>query len=219
MEVYEGHDGEIGLDGDELLLTKKKVSGKDNTRRIPLRALTDVGFKDTGKLSPGWLQLIIAGEAPGKVGPTDPNTVMFLKSHRERFIALHEHLRGVIARNREQGVDATAVEYDPVEKGKLEQWSDRLEESQQRLGERAASKRHEQEERQVDELAEELARQGITRPDIVAAARETSGWMGLPVELPKLAELLRPDETVRRISRGSFNDGVAAAQARTSRYR
>lgn len=208
MEVYEGHDGEIGLDGDDLLLTKKKVFGKDSTRRIPLQALTDLGFKDTGKLSPGWLQLIIAGEEPSKVGPTDPNTVMFLKSHRERWADLHEHLRAVIVRNREQGVDATAVEYDPVQKGKLEQWSDRLEESQQRLGERAEARRQEQEERQVDELAEELARQGITRPDLVAAARETSGWLGLPVELPKLAQLLRPDETVRRMSRGSFNDAV-----------
>jgi len=96
----------------------------------------------------------------------------------------------VLARNREQDIDPTAVEYDAVQKSRTGQLSDRLGQFSQRLGDKAETRRQEHEEREVDELAKELARRGITRPDLVAAARVASGFFGPPVELPMLAEVL-----------------------------
>lgn len=139
-EVYEGYNGQITIDGDALLLTRQgrlaKLTFADTTaRRIPLAALSGVGFQPATRLRNGWLHFAVGG-APatelniGTAG-SEVNTVLFTHGKRERFEALHAWIAKVVATN-VAGPGACPVGED-IQGGQ----GGRIERHAGRLGERA----------------------------------------------------------------------------------
>jgi tetratricopeptide (TPR) repeat protein len=121
MAEYEGYNGRIILDEQALLLirrgVKARVSGLgEGTRRVPFQALSDVRFKDAGRLVNGYLQFGLAGIEPKKItsanAATDPDTVLFVWKRREEFHQLYAWLQHVVEVNRSSGIDPSTVPYN-----------------------------------------------------------------------------------------------------------
>lgn len=182
--MFKAQSAEIVVDGDVLTLTKKKI-GADDVRRIPLAALTDLRVKPGGRFSPTLLQLVLNGEAPADMTAIEPNTLVFPSTakHREAFEALHALLAAAVDRNRQAG--GGPVAYDGPKKGWLDRTSEKLDATAAR-----------QREQRGNRLAAELTSAGITRPDLVAAGHATAGVFGMAAGLPRLAQVVRPDEQV-----------------------
>ncbi|MGI8335989.1 DUF4429 domain-containing protein [Actinomadura scrupuli] len=128
MTEYDGYNGRIILDGEAILLirhgVKSRLSGhSQGTRRIPFQALSDVRFREAGRLVNGYLQLGLGGVEPKPVtGPNaaaDPDTVLFVWARREEFHQLYAWLQHVVKVNRASGIEPSAVPYDVGAGGKV----------------------------------------------------------------------------------------------------
>jgi hypothetical protein len=203
MDMFKAQSAEIVVDGDVLTLTKKKI-GADDVRRIPLAALTDLRVRPGGRFSPTLLQLVLNGEAPAEMTNIEPNTLVFPSTpkHKEAFESLHALLAAAVDRNRQAG--GGPVAYDGPKKGWLDRTSEKLD---------AAAVR--QREQRAARLAAELTSAGITRPDLVAAGHATAGVFGMAAGMPKLAQVVRPDEQVLQATHASV-DGDSRLVAITS---
>jgi hypothetical protein len=209
----------VVIDGDVLTLTRKKI-GKDDIRRIPLAAITEVRFKPGGRLAPAMLQLVLNGESPADMTAVEPNTLVFPSTakHKETLAGLQARLEAVAAGNGGGG----PVAYDAPRKGLLERASDklgdvsdRLEETAERLG--AGREQGGAGSEQVNKVDVHLAEAGITRPDVVAAAHATANFFGMSVEIPPLAQALRPDEPLLRASTARVGERVGLVAVTASR--
>jgi hypothetical protein len=187
---FEGDNGSVEFDADSLVIIRKgfgaKLGGLSGPpQRIPLAAISEVAFKDAGRMAAGWLQLGIGGSrlttlSMGTAG-ADPNTVTFRYKHRAAFAELRDRLLEVIEANRQSGIDPAQV---PVE-----------------MGGRDAKK--------SQKLTAKLGGDDA-REDIVEAAARMGWRFGGNRELKALAGQLLEDETVRMIAQGSYesNEGI-----------
>ncbi|MFD1048039.1 hypothetical protein ACFQ1S_22115, partial [Kibdelosporangium lantanae] len=93
METYKAQSAEVTIDGGVLTLTRKKI-GKDDVRRIPLAAVTDVRVKPGGRLAPAFLQLVLNDEPPADMTTIEPNTLCFprVAKYNASLEALHSRL-------------------------------------------------------------------------------------------------------------------------------
>jgi len=72
MDTYKAQSTEITIDDEVLTITRKKI-GKDEVRRIPLAAITDLRTDPGGRFAPALLQLILNDEPPPPhTPPTTP---------------------------------------------------------------------------------------------------------------------------------------------------
>lgn len=115
---YQGVNGQIGVDGEDLLLLRegtkaRAVFGAVPPRRIPLAAVSGVAFKPSSRLQTGTLQLHLGGQ-PGdpRLSGSDPNGVTFTHGQEPQFQQLRDWLLGVVRQNQEQGIDPAAVVFD-----------------------------------------------------------------------------------------------------------
>lgn len=220
METYKASSAEVVIDGDVLTLTRKKI-GKDDVRRIPLAAVTGVRTKPGGRLTAALLQLVLNDEPPADMTLIEPNTLSFATpKHRATMAELQARLEAVIEQNRAAG--GGPVAYDAPRKGLIERASHRLEEVSDKLGE--VRERLDESRTHVDVGGErvnkidvELAEAGITRPDVVAAAHATADFLGMSIEIPPLAQVLRPDEPLLRAARATIGDRIGLAAVTAAR--
>jgi hypothetical protein len=230
VDTYKAQSAEVTIDGDVLILTRKKI-GKDDVRRIPLAAVTDVRLKPGGRFAPAYLQLVLNDEPPADMVVDEPNTLMFPRTakHTESLEGLHTRLQAVVEQNRATG--GGPVAYDAARPGFAQRLADKAGESADRLARKRAdldaqraeadAQRAEADRRDAEERAEgirtELANAGITRPDVVAAAAATTFLGSIAVEIPVLAQMLRPDEPLLRAASASFDDRVGMVAITDSR--
>lgn len=186
---YEGHNGQITVEGEALILTRdgmmaKAAFGKSPARRIPLQAVSGVSLREATRLQNGWLQLHLGGKQGASLSavtaPSDGDTVLFTHGKREHWQQLYGWLQTVVEKNRTTGVDPKFVTFDPP-KAVLRQ----------------------EEKRQKGEAA------GL-RPDIAEAASRLGWQLGGKREIKKLHEHVHPGEAVEYIAQGTYagNQGI-----------
>lgn len=205
MDMYKAQSAEIVIDGDVLILTRKKI-GKDDVRRIPLAAVTDVRLKPGGKLAPALLQLVLNGEPPADMALIEANTLVFPSApkYKAALEELHARLLAVTEHNSAAG--GGPVAYDAPRKGLLDRVAAKAEASVERS-----------ERKQADRVNASLAQAGITRPDVVAAAHATSGIFGMAAEIPRLASMLRLDEPLLRATHATVEGQIRLVAITVSR--
>ncbi|WP_433717385.1 PH domain-containing protein (plasmid) [Nocardia sp. CA-084685] len=207
---YIGHNGQIEIVGDALVIKREGLMAKlggtaGPDRTIPLAAISGVKFEDATRLKNGHIQLGLGGaEMPdlGTQANANADTVIFTWKVRDQFRELHEWLRSVVEHNTRSGLDpSTTVAYDQGETrtDRLEQKAaaqeQRLEEAKQRWdAQRQASG------------AQSAAR--LTGPEgrqDVQEAVARMGWkLGGGREIKKLREHLHETETVHLIAQGTY---------------
>lgn len=208
---YAGLNGQIEVVGDALIIrrtgTVARLGGTAGpNRRIPLPAISGVGFKDATRLVNGYLQLGLGGQPIRELGSQaagDPDTVMFTHKARDQFHQLHKWLQSVVELNVRAGIDPTAVTYD-----RGESRLDRMEQKRQQLDERIEQKKQELEEKNQHHRAQQAER--MTGPDgrrDVQEAVARMGWkLGGGREIKNLGAHLYDTETVQLIAQGTYSD-------------
>jgi hypothetical protein len=208
---YDGYNGQIEVDDDELVITRdglvaRAAFGKDTPeRRIPLQALSGVRLKEATRLKNGWVQLLLGGETPAELSAgtaaSNANTVMFTHKKRSQFGELHDRLTAVVARNAEAGIDPAQAEWDQVsgQQGRF----DKLASQELAPQERAEQK---MEERKAKAEAAGL------RPDIAEASARMGWKFGGKREIKNLEEHLYEGEQVTYLAQGTYegNPGIVA---------
>ena len=118
MEEYKGYGGTVELHDDQIVIRREgavaKIGGQGATREIPCSALSGVTLKPATRLVNGYLQLQLGG-APVRDHRGDPNSILFRHKDSARFEELADILQQRIADNVAQGVDPTAIDFDPGE--------------------------------------------------------------------------------------------------------
>ena len=138
MEEYKGYGGTVELHDDQIVIRREgavaKIGGQGATREIPCSALSGVTLKPATRLVNGYLQLQLGG-APVRDHRGDPNSILFRHKDSARFEELADILQQRIADNVAQGVDPTAVDFDPGESrtDRLQSKTDRLQSKADRL--------------------------------------------------------------------------------------
>ncbi|MFJ5988210.1 PH domain-containing protein [Lentzea sp. NPDC092896] len=231
MDTYKAQSTEITIDDEVLTIIRKKI-GKDEVRRIPLAAITDLRVDPGGRFAPALLQLVLNDEPPATMKPTEPNTFLFPKTpkHTTSFNALQARLEAAVAHNRT--TSTPHVPYDAPSKPTSQRLLDSARERSARQAEAAARAREESvarataaaqeaeaaEQARIAQLRADLAAQGITREDVVTAALATT-WLGTTAsEIPALARTLRPDEPLLHATRATFNDHVGMIALTPTRF-
>lgn len=211
-QEYEGYTGQISVEGDALVLSRRGLAAKagglaGEPRRIPLAALSGVAFKPATRMVNGSLRLGLGGAAPvgEKDAPGNRDTVVFRHKDNAAFEGLFEWLQSVVARNEEMGIDPVTVPFDTGTASYTERLQDKIDTGQQRAAqaqEQAGALRQERWEGQV----------GEGRPDIAAAASRLGWTMGGKREIKHLHEHLHDGETVRFLAQGTYEDkqGIVA---------
>ncbi|MEV0544282.1 PH domain-containing protein [Nocardia salmonicida] len=208
---YAGLNGQIEVVGDALIIRRTGMvarmggtAGPD--RRIPLPAISGVGFKDTTRLVNGHIQLGLGGRPIRELGSQatgDPDTVVFTHKARDQFHQLHKWLQSVVELNLRAGIDPSAVAYDQGE-SRL----DRLEQKRQQLDDRLEQKKQELDEKDQHHRAHQAER--MTGPDgrrDVQDAVARMGWkLGGGREIKNLGAHLYDTETVQLIAQGTYSD-------------
>lgn len=197
MVEYIGYNGTIVIEADVLTLTHRGLPAKaaglvtDQPRRIPLAAISDVRFKPANMVVNGWLTLGLGGASPPEPGgPGCPDGVVFRRKDSGTFKQLYEWLQGVAQRNQAEGIDQSAVDFEPAAETRLQ----RIERKQQ---ERRAKQQVKDEERRARE-AEFKERIG-TRKDQRARQRALQERLQVDPELwPERADpKLRSEQPTR----------------------
>lgn len=110
-ELFQGYTGQISIDADAMLLSRRgfaaKVAGLGaDDRRIPLASVTSVGFTPASRVTNGSLRLGVNGAEPPAESDAvnSPSAVVFTWQQREPFERLHGWLLTVVERNRSLGL-------------------------------------------------------------------------------------------------------------------
>jgi hypothetical protein len=149
------------------------------------------------------------------------------------FAELRDYLLGVVATNRERGVDPAAEAYDPAVPNRVQQWAIDAEaelkaarEAADRASAEARATVHQLEDEWKQALAEskeqvhrregqkflaEAADLGITRQDILDAGAAMHSRIGAGRELAHLETYLQSQERVRRIAGGQYQGHLGIA--------
>ena len=210
-QEYEGYTGQIAVDGDAIVLSRRGLAAKTaglagDPRRIPLAAISGVAFKPATRLVNGSLRLGLGGAEPASehdAGTRD--SVLFRHKDNEAFQRLYQWLESVVAYNRAHGIDPTAVPFDAGSASVTERIQGRIDASQDRA-DRAATQA-------VAARTEKWSgRVGADRPDIAQAAARLGWTLGGKREIKHLREHLHDDETVRFLAQGTYDgkQGIVA---------
>lgn len=197
---YSGYNGSIEIDDEYLTITHSGLAAKGGglatgqPRRIPIQAISGVGFKDATRLLNGWISIGLGGIAPPNLSagtaPSNANTVMFRHKSKDEFCQLRDLLLSAVERNASQGIDPASVEFETGRAGRI----DRL----QAKSEQLAAKSDQIKEGRMAAMI------GDDRPDIVNAAARMGWRLGGNRELKNLAGHLHDHETVRFIAQGTY---------------
>ncbi|GGV33769.1 hypothetical protein GCM10010182_66940 [Actinomadura cremea] len=118
---YVGVNGRILLERETLILVRsglrsRMVGHAQESRRIPFQAISDVRYKEAGRMVNGYLQLGLGGVEPQALNAgnaaSDPDTVLFTWGKRSDFEQLRARLQQVVAINRASGIAPATVPYD-----------------------------------------------------------------------------------------------------------
>ncbi|MFF5260513.1 DUF4429 domain-containing protein [Actinomadura viridis] len=118
---YVGVNGRILLEGETLILVRSGLRSKmaghtQESRRIPFRAISDVRYKEAGRMVNGYLQLGLGGVELQALNvgnaASDPDTLLFTWGKRNDFEHLRSRLQQVVTFNRASGIDPAAFPYD-----------------------------------------------------------------------------------------------------------
>jgi hypothetical protein len=124
MSSYSGHNGQVELRDDELVITRagalaRASVGNAPPRRIPIAAMAGVRVKDATRLTNGHVQFLIGDEGAPSVAATTaasvPNTVLFTRRQQDQFRELVERVEARITANRESGIDPASVDVQPAQ--------------------------------------------------------------------------------------------------------
>jgi hypothetical protein len=105
-KTYKGVNGQITISNNIVVISRKGAlgfltQGLKGDKRIPIKNITAVQYKDAGFLTNGYIQLSIHGSMENKSGlfaaTHDENTVMFNKSQSKDFLELRDSIESVIA--------------------------------------------------------------------------------------------------------------------------
>jgi outer membrane biosynthesis protein TonB len=220
LETYKAQGAEVTIEGDVLTLTRKRI-GKDDVRRIPLAAVTDVRLKPGSTFTADLLQLVLNDEPPAEMTLLEPNTVAFPNTpkHKKSLAALRARLQAAVEHNRATG--GGPVAYDPPRRT----LGRRLDEAAARLNREQAEREAQQAEadRQRAE-AEQRARNEVIRADLAAAGINRDDVLTVAVaadaigdDLVFIARMLRPDEPLLRVAQALWDDWVGRAAITGSR--
>jgi hypothetical protein len=177
--IYEGHNGSIEIEGDQLVvrregLVARGAFGKVPPRRIPLRVVSGVAMQDASRLKNGHITLGLGGEPAASLNFTtagsNGDTVLFTYKHREQFGQLKTWLDHVVEVNQAQGFHDVDVPAGGGQVGRFDKKAQQVEQWADANAERA---RQAEETRQQDKRAKGEAA-GL-RPDIAEAASRM-GW-------------------------------------------
>jgi hypothetical protein len=99
LMYVEGTDGQIELQDDRLVITRKGFlnmmkHGSGSRREIPLSSVSSVNFKDATLFKPGEIDFDFAGRSQMD---HNQNMVRFLKKKQPEFYALKEKVFSIIA--------------------------------------------------------------------------------------------------------------------------
>lgn len=144
---YKGYNGSVVVDGAAIIITHSgmaaKASGlvRDKPRRVPLQAVSGVGFRAATRLTNGAITFGVGGEEGSDAGigktATSANAVSFRHKDSEVFRKLYEWLLAVVEHNRANNIDPASVEFDDAEPSRLDRVSASLKEKKaesERLG-------------------------------------------------------------------------------------
>lgn len=115
---YEGYSGQIALEDDALVLSRRGVAAKlgglsSGPRRIPLGAISDVALTAATRMKNGTVRLGLGGEPPPSADEVSHrNVFLFRHKDNDQFRELFEYLQRVVQVNRARGIDASSVEFD-----------------------------------------------------------------------------------------------------------
>lgn len=96
-----GVGGQITLYSNRLEIKRKGAlgfisHGMDGTKIIFLKSITGLQYKECGKVTNGYLQIIFQGSQESKNGifdaTKDENTVMFAKAVEEKFAQIRDYI-------------------------------------------------------------------------------------------------------------------------------
>ena len=98
--MAEGVNGQVALYENRIDITRKGNSffthGFDGTKTIFMKSLTGIQFKETGKMTNGFIQFIFSGSAESKGGlvdaTKDENTVMFNSQQQQSFEQIRQFI-------------------------------------------------------------------------------------------------------------------------------
>ncbi|MDX6738429.1 DUF4429 domain-containing protein [Actinocorallia sp. A-T 12471] len=223
MAEYVGYNGRIVLEGDVLVLVREgvraKVSGHEvRSRRIPLQAVSDVRFREAGRLVNGHLQLGLGGVEPRVVSSgsaaSDPDTVLFTWKKRDEFGQLYAWLRNVVEINRRSGIDASAVPYDGGVAGGIAAVEGKIAAAGQRLefgagGARGSEVKPGAETRSAGKVSWPVVNPSAVTPQRLPQLVAAPAWLPGDVEVEVVGEYYRQDSV--RAAEGSGTDGTHVA--------
>jgi hypothetical protein len=130
LDTYQAQGAEVTIDGDVLVLTRKRI-GKDDVRRIPLAAVTDVRLKPGSTFTADLVQLVLNDEPPAEMTLLEPNTLAFPRTpkHKASLAALQARLLAAVEHNRAAG--GGPVAYDAPRQTLSQRLEDRTQRTKQ----------------------------------------------------------------------------------------
>lgn len=196
LQTYDGYTGQILLDGDALILTRRGLPAKaaglgGEPRRVPLAALSGVAFTPATRMTNGSIRLGLGGARPREEdGGATSDAVMFRHRDNDTFGRLHDWLVQVVAHNTSNGIDPASVDYDQPARSLTERMQDSATSATETRTEKWAGK------------------VGADRPDIAAAAGRLNVTIGAKREIKHLHEYLHDGETVSLIAPGKYSANI-----------
>jgi len=198
---YKGYNGSVVVDGAAIIITHSgmaaKASGlvRDKPRRVPLQAVSGVGFRAATKLTNGAITFGVGGEEGSDAGigktATSANAVSFRHKDSEVFRKLYEWLLAVVEYNRANNIDPASVEFDDAEPSRLDRVSASLKEKRAKPEERLGAHREAVEKLEGAKQQEaDAAAPPPALPDVVASPPSPTAPADDPYEaLARLASL------------------------------
>ena len=107
----QGHNGQITIEGDWLVITRKglgRIGHSAGDRRIPLASITAVQMRPAKALTNGFIRFTVPGSPELRGGlknaGSDENAVLFTKKQQVEFEAVRQIIERYIARRNGMGM-------------------------------------------------------------------------------------------------------------------
>jgi hypothetical protein len=226
MTTYKGDSGHFEVTDTEIVIVRSGLAaraafGKDcPDRHIPLGAVAGVRFKEPGRMTPGWLRLVLGGEQlPADFKPKidDPDAMFFQHKEKDAWTALAQWLEQVAAHNNSSGYGPAGVSFDAGSNARARTAATQAQlragtaERAQALVNAGTSAAEGVLSAKSQQTEAKFLAEGV-RPDIAAAAARMGVTFGAKREIRRLQALLLDGEQVRELASGRYADktGVVA---------